>query len=161
MTDALPTLLRKRIRWHEEDPFADWPVLSMSISVFDHRLTEVEAEESPIMFYQLAREEGAETEYLKGEKLWLDFYGELSRAGAAITIPGSQRVVQVRAESGRLKRTIIDSLRERRPMNVVFYTYPLRAIGGYDRTDHLLASTSKVRDQVAEVARRAGLFVLP
>ena len=160
MTDVLHTLLRKRIRWHEEDPFADWAGLSMSISVFDHRLTEVEAKESPIMFYQLAREEGAETEYLKGEKIWLDFYGELSRGGAAITIPGSQRMAQVRAESGRLKRTIIASLREWRHMNVVFYTYALRAVGGYDRTDSLLASTSEIRDQVAEIARRAELFVL-
>lgn len=159
MSDALRLLESKRIHWHQEDPYRDWGDLRLQVSIFDHFLNEEEAD-NPLIFYRLAREKGVEAEYRDGENKWLDFYHHLSRDGATIGGTDGIRLRHLSPASGRLYRIIIDSLRERRLMNIVFRAEPVRVLGGHDRTDLLLPPNKEVRDRLKLIARDCGLHPL-
>ena len=162
------TLLSRRVHWDDAMPgeprrvneFREWGDLPFHVSVFDHSLTEDEAAASPLMFYRLAHERGALAEYLAGEARFEAFYAELSRDGAWIGLQG-RRPRLLPGASRRLARTIKDSLRERRLMDLTFQALPVRVYGGYDRTDLMLPAGKAIGEALQAVAIRHGLFVLP
>ena len=71
-------------------PDVDFSQIDMSLtgyvygraSLFDHWLSEEEAEASRVMFYSQALDEGLLEEYLVGERRFLALYLSLSKLGA-------------------------------------------------------------------------------
>ena len=102
MSDALRSLLSRRVHLGEDKPFRDWGDLVLHISVFDHWLTEAEAASNPAMFYRLAVEQGNLQRYLEGEQRWLSFYRELASEGACVIGKRRDLAVRLPASSGRL-----------------------------------------------------------
>jgi hypothetical protein len=161
LPNALNILLARRVHWWEPDSFREWGDLALHVSVFDHRLTEDEAADSPIMGYQLSRREGAMPAYIAGERRWEAFYRELASAGARMMDERRHRIVTIDGSSGRLARLVRASLREQRLMDVIFDRWPVRVLGGHDRTDLLLPATAQEREAISALAMQHGLHVLP
>ena len=161
MSDALRSLLSRRVHLGEDKPFREWGDLVLNIFVFEHWLTEAEAASNPTMFYRLAVAQGNLQQYFEGERRWLSFYRELASEGACV-IDRRRRELAVRlpASSGRLSRLVRDSVRERRLMDAIFNRFPTRVLGGYDRTDTFLPATRQERVHVADLALSHGLHVL-
>lgn len=159
MSDTMRLLTSKKIYWHQEDPYREWGDLWLQVSIFNHYLKEAEMN-NPLMFYRLACESGVEAEYLDGENRWLTFCRYLSREGATIGGVDGLRLINLRSTSGRLRKIIIDSLRERRLMNVIFKAEPVRVLGGHDRTDFLLPPNVEVRERLKLIAKDCGLHAL-
>jgi hypothetical protein len=130
--------------------------LPLRVSVFDHVLSETEAGDSPLMFYRLARDAGALDAYLAGEARFLAFYTDLALDGAAAIADGSA----VDLPPAALRDTLLASLREERLMDVWFPAPGIRALGGWDRTDLLLATSVVAVASATMAARRQGLFLL-
>ena len=160
MSDALRSLLSRRVHLGEDKPFREWGDLVLHISVFDHRLTEEEAASNPTMFYRLAVEQDNLQPYLEGEQRWLSFYRELASEGACVIDGRRKSTLRLPASSGRLSRLVKDSVRERRLMDAIFNRFPTRVLGGYDRTDTFLPATRQERVHVADLALSHGLHVL-
>ncbi|GEM_PF-1433019 len=173
MTPDLKSLLSRRIHWDdslpgepvkEPNPYREWGDLPLFVSIFDHSLSEEECAAEAFMFYADAVKRGHVAAYLEGERRFEAFYAELAREGAYVADGWRRGRRFLPASSGRLKRIVRDSLRERpgfRHMDMVFAAASVRVIGGHDRTDVLLPETIVARDEVLAAVRRHGLHVLP
>ncbi|CAN5275719.1 hypothetical protein BH10PSE3_BH10PSE3_20700 [soil metagenome] len=166
MNADLHSLLAKGVHWDDlapgvsADPLRDWGDLPLHVSVFDHSLSAEEASAIPYMFFRQAADAGALREYLEGERRFEAFYAELAEKGGHVQL-GWRRRHFMPATSGRLRRIVRDSLRERRLMDVVFEAAPVRVLGGHDRTDVLLPATQAAKEALTAAVLRHGLFVLP
>ena len=158
MKDDLRTLIAMPIYWHEEKSFREWGGLGLTVSTFDHRLTADEADARPMSYREFGRDKL--DDYLVGERRWKSFYRELAADGAMIGNRQNDKLLDLAPTSGRLARVVRDSLRERRLMNVIFKRWPVRVLGGFDRTDLLLPLNREVRDRLEASVKAYGLFIL-
>jgi hypothetical protein len=128
------------------------------ISIFDHWLSEQEAAKNKVMFYSLAEEEGLLSEYLSGERKFLILYLSLSTLGVVCKYPSPLR----RLEYGEpeLENVIVNSLREKRLMDVYFIAAQARIVGGHDRTDLLILKNEADLAAIHVKVKEVGLFLL-
>ncbi|OBZ96469.1 hypothetical protein ADU59_07060 [Pararhizobium polonicum] len=129
------------------------------ISVFDHWLSEEEAGASPLMTYSLALQKGRLDDYLAGERKFLELYRMLGRHGTICNRPRPVRKFET--VDVRLEKVMVDSLREKRLMDIYFSDFGVRVLGGYDRTDLLIAETLQKLELLLSQVNQFGLFVLP
>lgn len=152
----------------DDTTFAKLRYLPRWLSVFDHWLREEEAAASKIMTYDLATERGASAEYLAGEQKLLAFYGQLFADGAIrLMASHCEDAHHAVAHHGvfdpALAEAVVTSLRERKAGDLMDCYVPhrsLRVMGGYDRTDLLLFQDAAAVDDVEQLARNCGLFLL-
>lgn len=122
------------------------------ISVFDHWLSEEEAEKCGYMSFLIASRRGAIKEYTDGETKFMEFYMSLADEGGLLNRPGPQSKFESSDEE--IKKKILDSLREVRFIDVYFMRFNVRIVGGYDRTDLVIFErNSDVRGFLGEVER--------
>lgn len=122
------------------------------ISVFDHWLSEEEAEKCDFMNFLIASRRGAIKEYIVGETKFMEFYMSLADQGGLLNRPRPQSKFELFDEE--IKKKILDSLREVRFIDVYFVKFNVRIIGGYDRTDLVIFDQkSDVGNFLGEVDR--------
>ncbi|MDA3556126.1 hypothetical protein MKL42_01145 [Acinetobacter sp. AOR15_HL] len=111
----------------------------ISISIFDHWLSEVEADQSNIICYDISLKNNSLDEYLNGEEKFLNFYYQLFDE---YSFKDNKKI-----DFDEYKATIIQSLREQRLMDIYVQNRRIRLQGGFDRTDQLfLANRSLIPD---------------
>ncbi|KKC45490.1 hypothetical protein [Acinetobacter sp. V2] len=111
----------------------------ISISIFDHWLSEVEADQSNIICYDISLKNNSLDEYLNGEEKFLNFYYELFDE---YSFKDNKKI-----DFDEYKAIIIESLREQRLMDIYVQNGKIRLQGGFDRTDQLfLANASLIPD---------------
>lgn len=109
------------------------------ISIFDHWLSEVEADQSNIICYDISLKNNSLDEYLNGEEKFLNFYYQLFDE---YSFKDNKKI-----DFDEYKATIIQSLREQRLMDIYVQNRKIRLQGGFDRTDQLfLANASLIPD---------------
>lgn len=126
------------------------------VSVFDHWLTEEEAEVCEIFTYKQAKEFGKLQLYEAGERSFLSLYRSLARSSNVIPHPEFAAVTS--AED--LETIFIRSLREQSLMDICFENFNLRVVGGFDRTDLFIFGDSVHMSRVEQMAKDGGLYVL-
>lgn len=111
----------------------------ISISIFDHWLSEVEADQSNIICYDISLKNNSLDEYLNGEEKFLNFYYQLFDE---YSFKDNKKI-----DFDEYKATVIQSLREQRLMDIYIQNGRIRLQGGFDRTDQLfLANRSLIPD---------------
>lgn len=111
----------------------------ISISIFDHWLSEVEADQSNIICYEISLKNNSFDEYLNGEEKFLNFYYQLFDEHS---FKDNKKI-----DFDEYKTTVIQSLREYRLMDMYVQNGRIRLQGGFDRTDQLfLANRSLIPD---------------
>lgn len=111
----------------------------ISISIFDHWLSEVEADQSNIICYDISLKNNSLDEYLNGEEKFLNFYYQLFDE---YFFKDNKKI-----DFDEYKNTVIQSLREHRLMDMYVQNGRIRLQGGFDRTDQLfLANRSLIPD---------------
>lgn len=128
------------------------------VSVFDHWLSEADAETCPIMNYSSARSGNELTAYMAGEEQFRRFYAALAQQGCTCNHPGPRRSLVCPSQA--FDDVIIASLREQRLMDVYFPGPKVRVVGGYDRTDIIIASTQAEIDALRPLKDSTGLHFL-
>jgi hypothetical protein len=128
------------------------------ISIFDHWLSDKEAEVNKVMFYSLAVAEGMLDEYIEGEKKFLKLYRSLSESGVICKYPGPLRWLD--AGNPELENVMVNSLRENGFMDAYFIAARARIVGGHDRTDLLILENEVDLEAVHIKVKAAGLFLL-
>ncbi|MBB2750051.1 UNVERIFIED_ORG: hypothetical protein GGI57_000724 [Rhizobium aethiopicum] len=141
-----------------EDDLNDGRFTYLNVSIFDHWLTEEEAEDSRIASYSIAKSNGKLDEYMGGEKKFLKLYRSLSKQGVICNRPGPLRRLEI--VDKELNRVFVNSLREQHLMDVFFVNCKVRAFGRYDRTDLLIIEDAAFLSDLKEEIASAGLFVL-
>jgi len=141
-----------------EDDLASLGFSFSHISVFDHWLSEQEAADNPLMSYSIALDTGALEGYLQGEQKFLSFYMFLSTDGVVCNRPGPLRMIE--ALTPELEQIFVNSLREKRSMDVYFKGAGVRIIGRYDRTDLVIADSKEQLGSFLPQAHEFGLFEL-
>ena len=116
----------------------------ISISIFDHWLSEVEADQSNIICYDISLKNNSLDEYLNGEEKFLNFYYQLFDE---YSFKDNKKI-----DFDEYKTTIIQSLREQQLMDIYVKNRKIRLQGGFDRTDQLfLANRSLIPDIVKKL----------
>lgn len=111
----------------------------ISISIFDHWLSEVEADQSNIICYDISLKNNSLDDYLNGEEKFLNFYYQLFDEYA---FKDNKKI-----DFDEYKATVIKSLREQQLMDIYVQNGRIRLQGGFDRTDQLcLANRSLIPD---------------
>ena len=111
----------------------------ISISIFDHWLSELEADQSNIICYDISLKNNSLDEYLGGEEKFLNFYSQLFDE---YSFKDNKKI-----DFDEFKTTVIQSLREHRLMDLYLQNGKIRLQGGFDRTDQLfLADASLISD---------------
>ncbi|NDI86051.1 hypothetical protein [Undibacterium crateris] len=132
--------------------------VAINVSLFDHWLTEEEADASKSLCYGTAVIAGAMDEYLVGERKFLDFYNSLAVGGVICNRPAPLRLMN--ANDPKFCEIVVASLREKKSMDVYFSSANVRIIGRYDRTDLALLERATDLATFAAKVRGAGLFIL-
>ncbi|EJN01405.1 hypothetical protein [Phyllobacterium sp. YR531] len=141
-----------------EQNLADLEIAPFNVSIFNRWLSEQEAEDSEIMFYDLAVSCGKLADYHIGEEKFINFYRKLSVDGVVCNYPRPLRIFD--KYNRILEKVIFDSLREKRKFDMYFIAHDVRVLGGYDRTDLFLPrNKEKIRD-IHRAVGEAGLYVL-
>lgn len=130
----------------------------VSVSLFDHWLTDEEAGASKTICYRAAVEADAVDEYLEGERKFLNFYESLAAEGVICNRPAPLRLLA--ANDPKFRELLVASLREQKLMDVYFLSANVRIIGRYDRTDLVLLESLTDLPTFGAVVRSAGLSIL-
>lgn len=129
------------------------------ISVFDHWLTDDEANNCNILNYELSVQADANLDYLLGEKKFIHFYQSLSNT---VICKVGNNIKTLKTDSDEFKSVLISSLRED---NLKFFDmfYPkikVRFKGGFDRTDEFFLVNETDFSLVKENIEVNNLFIL-
>ncbi len=141
-----------------EDDFSLSKYRSVYISIFDHWLTEIEADNCNVLCYRIALDSNRLDEYKEGERKFLNFYQSLSMSGVVCNRPRPIRMID--KIDSTFEEALISSLREEKSMDVYFLSCRARIIGRYDRTDLALLGNDTDLVEFENKIREAGLFVL-
>lgn len=129
-----------------------------NVSVFDHWLSEDEADSSFLLTYDVSLKTGHFGDYLAGEEKFLRLYRPLMLSGMICNYPPPLRALQ-RGDIV-IEEIVRNSLREKRIMDAYFPSHGIRILGGYDRTDLVVADSAEQLSAVTLEAERLGLFIL-
>ncbi|PTV43667.1 hypothetical protein DBL02_18965 [Acinetobacter oleivorans] len=124
----------------------------ISISIFDHWLSEVEADQSNIICYDISLKNNSLDEYLNGEEKFLNFYSQLFDE---YSFKDNKKI-----DFYEYKATIIQSLREQQLMDIYVQNGIIRLRGGFDRTDQLFLANVSLIPDILEKLEISKLHVL-
>ncbi|MGV2456590.1 UNVERIFIED_CONTAM: hypothetical protein P4N62_17700 [Acinetobacter seifertii] len=124
----------------------------ISISIFDHWLSEVESDQSNIICYDTSLKNNSLDEYLNGEEKFLNFYSQLFDE---YSFKDNKKI-----DFDEYKAMIIESLREQRLMDIYVQNRRIRLRGGFDRTDQLFLANVSLIPDILEKLEISKLHVL-
>ncbi len=122
------------------------------ISIFDHWLSELEADQSNIMCYNIALKNNSLDEYLDGEEKFLNFYSQIFDE---YSFKDNKKI-----DFDEYKTTVIQSLREQRLMDIYVQNGRIRLQGGFDRTDQLFLANASLIPEIIKKLEKSKLHVL-
>ena len=122
------------------------------ISIFDHWLSEVEADQCNILCYNSALKNNSLDEYLNGEEKFLNFYSQLFDE---YSFKNNKKI-----DSDEYQTIVIQSLREQRLMDIYVQNRKIRLQGGYDRTDQLFLANASLLPDIIKKLEMSKLHVL-
>lgn len=122
------------------------------ISIFDHWLSEVEAEKCNTMCYNISFKNNILDEYLNGEEKFLNFYFQLFDENS---FKDNKKI-----DFDEYKATVIQSLREQRLMDIYVQNGKIRLQGGFDRTDQLFLAKASLIPDIIKKLEMSKLYVL-
>ncbi|ENX08642.1 MULTISPECIES: hypothetical protein [Acinetobacter] len=122
------------------------------ISIFDHWLSEVEADQSNIMCYNIALKNNSLDEYLDGEEKFLNFYSQIFDE---YSFKNNKKI-----DFDEYKTTVIRSLREQLLMDIYVQNGRIRLQGGFDRTDQLFLADASLLPEIMKKLETNKLHVL-
>lgn len=122
------------------------------ISIFDHWLSEVEADQCKTMCYNIALENNSLDEYLNGEEKFLNFYSQLFDE---YSFKDNKKI-----DFDEYQTTVIQSLREQRLMDIYVQNRKIRLQGGFDRTDQLFLANASLIPDILKKLEMSKLHVL-
>jgi hypothetical protein len=122
------------------------------VSIFDHWLSELEADQSNIMCYNIALKNNSLDEYLDGEEKFLIFYSQLFDE---YSFKDNKKI-----DFDEYKTTVIQSLREKRLMDIYVQNGRIRLQGGFDRTDQLFLANASLIPDIMKKLEMSKLHVL-
>ena len=122
------------------------------ISIFDHWLSEVEADQCNILCYNIALKNNSLDEYLNGEEKFLNFYSQLFDE---YSFKNNKKI-----DSDEYQTIVIQSLREQRLMDIYVQNRKIRLQGGYDRTDQLFLVNASLLPDIIKKLEMSKLHVL-
>lgn len=122
------------------------------ISIFDHWLSEVEAEQCNTMSYNISLENNNLDEYLNGEKRFLHFYLQLFDENS---FQDNKKI-----DFTEFKQAVIQSLREQRLMSIYVNNSQIKLQGGYDRTDRIFIANECLIPDIIKRLEISQLHVL-
>lgn len=128
------------------------------ISIFDHWLTNEEADNCDVLCYGIAIKRDKLTDYLVGENNFIQFYTEISNE--VQSFHNSHGVCHLSTQSPRFQRILRESLREFR---MPYWFYPkigVLVISGFDRTDTLLISDRTDIEALQKMLKTNNLHIL-
>ncbi|UGQ48732.1 hypothetical protein [Massilia endophytica] len=128
------------------------------VSTFDHWLSEPEADDCQYLNYSITLDAGALEQYFVGEQRFLDFYSTLAVDGVICNRSGPLRVFET--ATSELREIFVNSLREKRLMDVYFCGAGVRIFGRYDRTDLVIADGPQQLEALRTKVANFGLSVL-
>lgn len=131
---------------------------ALRVSIFDHWLSEEEANECDWINFQTAIKTGNLEEYINGEDDFKNLYNSICEDGEIIRIYNGEGYGISKKEFHSIME---DSLREKDLADIYIGKYDLRILGGYDRTDLLLVKKESPIDHIIEIVNRSGLHILP
>lgn len=135
----------------------------LTVSIFDHWLTEKEASDCKIMNYSTAVETNALDKYLIGENDFINLY--VSLGDKAICHLDNERENVLLTNSLEFKSYLIKGLREKQ-FHFHHIIYPTKGItikGGYDRTDIFLLDADDITCDISSLYDKIkinNLFIL-
>lgn len=141
----------------EDDPI-EKGIPTLHVSIFDHWLSEDEAESNEIINYETAVAHNRVDEYLKGEEKFSKLYALLSKEGVICNIPPPYRFLD--GSDVNIASMIVDSLREERRFDMYFMKYDVRIVGGFDRTDLFIINERSKVNKIKEIIASCGLYIL-
>ena len=124
----------------------------ISISIFDHWLSEVEADQSNIICYDISLKNNSLDEYLNGEEKFLNFYYQIFDE---YSFKDNKKI-----DFDEYKATVIQSLREQRLMDIYIQNGRIRLQGGFDSTDQLFLANISLIPDILEKIEISKLHVL-
>lgn len=122
------------------------------ISIFDHWLSEVEAEQCNTMCYNISLKNNSLNKYLKGEEKFLNFYLQLFDENC---FNDNKKI-----DFDEYKTAIINSLREQRLMDIYVKNGKVRLQGGFDRTDQIFVANASLIPDIIKKLEMSKLQVL-
>ena len=122
------------------------------ISIFDHWLSEVEADQSNIMCYNIALKNNSLDEYLDGEEKFLNFYSQIFDE---YSFKNNKKI-----DFDEYKTTVIRTLREQLLMDIYVQNGRIRLQGGFDRTDQLFLADASLLPEIMKKLETNKLHVL-
>lgn len=133
--------------------------ISLTISVFDHWLSEEEADQSGLTTYKKAKAQNILELYMIGEKKFIKLYSSIS--SKAICNYGSDSEIVMCCKSSKFISYLENGLRENIfPMHTIRYIdIDAIVIGGFDRTDEIIVKdidTEKIESLIVD----SGLYIL-
>ena len=131
------------------------------LSNFDHWLSEDEVGEVSFMGYKQAGEIGKIDEFFEIQNKFLAFYETLSAQD--IIYAESDKGKTLKEEFAKSRHRITNWLRNENSNNkfsLFFPKYGVLAIAGWDFTDLLLLDKAANQDEIEEIAKKVGLFVI-
>ena len=128
-----------------------WDIV-IYISIFDHWLSEVEADKCNTLCYNIALANNSLDEYLNGEEKFLNFYSQLFDE---YSFKDNKKI-----DFDEYQTIVIQSLREQRLMDIHVQNRKIRLQGGFDRTDQLFLANASLIPDIIKKLEMSKLHVL-
>lgn len=129
------------------------------ISIFDHWLTDYEANNCGILNYEISVQSQSDLSYLSGESKFINFYKSLSDT-VICKLGDNLKILET--DSNEFKSILISSLREDslKFLDVFYPKLEIRFKGGFDRTDQFFLVDEKNIGLIRENVQINQLFIL-
>ncbi|QSB53991.1 hypothetical protein I6J48_17715 [Acinetobacter calcoaceticus] len=129
------------------------------ISVFDHWLTEDEADDCKILNYEISIEREALQDYMGGEEKFIKFYRNISDI---VVCNKTDNIKVIQTNSNEFEDILMSSLREENMkfLDIFYPEHKIRFKGGYDRTDTFFLADESNFCFLKEYVDKSNLFIL-
>lgn len=128
------------------------------ISIFDHWLSEFEADHCAILSYSIALNHNKLKDYLVGEAQFISFYQSIDHK--VIVFYDNKNKKEMSVFCDEFISILRDGLRERKFYRFMFEKYQIIIESGYDRTDRILVTKETDMDFIQKQADNHHLFII-
>lgn len=127
------------------------------VSIFDHWLTEIEADECKFLNYDIACENNNIDKYIEGENIFLNFYKNLDSKAKLII---DEKEIILNTSSNEFIERLKDGLREKYFLKICYEKYKMEVQCGYDRTDTFFITEESINQGILDIITKSSLYVL-
>lgn len=127
------------------------------VSIFDHWLSECEADDCKVLSYSIALSHQKVSDYLIGEKNFISLYQSIDHK-VIILYDNYQKEMSVFCDE--FLNILEHGLRERKTYRFIFEQYQIMIESGYDRTDKMFTTKETNIDLIKKIVDDNHLFII-